>query len=181
MFITPTILTLPPPQRSSLSPPHSHDSPQHASLLRGQVFLHPLGHLLNDHVDHLCHLLNDHVDHLCHLHNDHVDQGEGASYDGRSSPGAGHPQLPPSHTSPLRSPQSPGSRLSTNKDSENIFANYCSSTPQQSTQGQIKPMCRSHSMYEYRDPNPRPPTGPTSLPGPSNYRLSFHQLCTKEE
>ena len=161
MFITPSILlTMPPPQRSSLSPPHSHDSPQHASLLRGQVFLHPLGHLLNG----------------------HVDQGEGASYDGRSSPGAGHPQLPPSHTSPLRSPQSPGSRLSTNKDSENIFANYCSSTQQQSTQGQIKPiMCRSHSMYEYRDPNPRPPTGPTSLPGPSNYRLSFHQLCTKEE
>ena len=159
MFISCTILTMPPPQRSSLSPPHSHDSPQHASLLRGQVFLHPLGHLLND----------------------HVDQGEGASYDGRSSPGAGHPQLPPSHTSPLRSPQSPGSRLSTNKDSENIFANYCSSTQQQSTQGQIKPMCRSHSMYEYRDPNPRPPTGPTSLPGPSNYRLSFHQLCTKEE
>ena len=160
MFITPSILlTMPPPQRSSLSPPHSHDSPQHASLLRGQVFLHPLGHLLNG----------------------HVDQGEGASYDGRSSPGAGHPQLPPSHTSPLRSPQSPGSRLSTNKDSENIFANYCSSTQQQSTQGQAKPMCRSHSMYEYRDPNPRPPTGPTSLPGPSNYRLSFHQLCTKEE
>merc|ERR1712051_858968 len=83
-------------QRSSLSPPHSHDSPQHAPLLRGQ--------------------------------------GEGASYEGCSSP---HPQLPPSHASPLRSPQSPGSR--------------------------------SHSMYEYRDPNSRPPTGPTSLPCPSNY------------
>merc|ERR1719295_2221093 len=53
-------------QRSSLSPPHSHDSPQHAPLLRGQ--------------------------------------GEGASYEGCSSP---HPQLPPSHASPLRSPQSP--------------------------------------------------------------------------
>lgn len=83
-------------QRSSLSPPHSHDSPQHAPLLRGQ--------------------------------------GEGASYEGCSSP---HPQLPASHASPLRSPQSPGSR--------------------------------SHSMYEYREPNSRPPTGPTSLPGPSNY------------
>jgi len=83
-------------QRSSLSPPHSHESPQHAPLLRGQ--------------------------------------GEGASYEGCSSP---HPQLPPSHASPLRSPQSPGSR--------------------------------SHSMYEYRDPNSRPPTGPTSLPGPTNY------------
>ena len=34
-------------------------------------------------------------------------------------------------------------------------------------------LTRSHSMYEYRDPNSRPPTGPTSLPGPTNYRLPY--------
>ena len=41
-------------------------------------------------------------------HNHNHDQGEGASYEGCSSPHP--PQIPPSHASPLRSPQSPGSR-----------------------------------------------------------------------
>jgi len=94
-------------QRASMSPPHSHDSPQHVpvTLLRGQ--------------------------------------GEGAPYE-RS----GSPHHPPSHGSPLRSPQSPGSRS------------------------------HSMYEYRDNGARPAPGSGPTSLPGPASSNYSPRNFPT---